>query len=96
MRNHEPKKLTKRDSKSAFAQIQLHVIRTNGIEGFLEVIQIVIPPNAFYQHVVNVDLNVSPNLMCEHLVHQPLIRGPCVFEFEWHNFVAEETLAGDE
>ena len=52
--------------------------------------------NSFYQHVVHVDLNVSSNLMCEHLVHHPLIRGSCVLESERHYFVAKETLAGDE
>ena len=67
-----------------------------GIESFLEVIQMVILPNAFYQHVIHVDLNVSLDLMREHLVHQPLIRGPCVLEFEQHYFVAEETLVGDK
>ena len=41
-------------------------------------------------------MNIPLNLMCEHLVHQPLIRGAWVLEFEWHYFVAEETLADDE
>ena len=51
---------------------------------------------AFYQYIVYVDLNISPNLMCKHLVHQPLIYGADVLESEWHYFVAEEPLAGDE
>ena len=48
--------------------------------------------NAFYQHVIYVDLNVPPNLMCEHLVHQLLIRGTCVLEFERHYFVEGWTM----
>ena len=51
---------------------------------------------AFYQYIVYVDLNVPPNLMCKHLVHQPLIRGAHVLESEWHYFVADKTLASDE
>ena len=47
---------------------------------------------AFYEHVVHVDLNVPPNLMCDHLVHQPLIHGTRILEFEWSYFVVEETL----
>ena len=47
---------------------------------------------SFYEHVVHVDLNVPPNLMCDHLVHQPLIRGTRILEFEWNYFVVEETL----
>ena len=50
--------------------------------------------SAFYQHVINIDLNISPNLLYEHLVHEPLICRACVFEAEWHYFVAEEALAG--
>ena len=67
-----------------------------GIESLLEVIQMVILPNAFYQHIIYVDLNIPLNLMCKHLVHQPLICGVCVLESEWHHFVAKKTLAGDE
>ena len=56
----------------------------------------VILPNAFYQHVVHIDLNVSPDLMREHLVHQPLIYGSRILDSKWHYFVAEETLVSDE
>ena len=56
----------------------------------------VILPNAFYQYVIYVDLNVPPNLMCEHLVHQPLIRSTRVLKSKRHYFVVEKTLASDE
>ena len=52
--------------------------------------------NAFYQYVIYVDLNVPPNLMCEHLVHQPLIRSTHVLKSKRHYFVVEKTLASDE
>ena len=42
----------------------------------------VIPPSAFYQHVIDVDLNIPLNLVCEHLVHEPLICRTCVLEAE--------------
>ena len=51
---------------------------------------------AFYQHIIYVDLNVPPNLMCEHLVHQPLIRNTRILESKLHHFVTEKPLAGDE
>ena len=51
---------------------------------------------ALYQHVVNVDLDISPNLLCKHLVHEPLICRACVFEAEWHYFIAKEALASYE
>ena len=56
----------------------------------------VILSNTFYQHVVYINLNVPPNLMCKHLIHQPLICGPRILESKRHYFVAEKTLAGDE
>ena len=51
---------------------------------------------AFYQHVVHVNLHIPPNLICEHFVHQLLIRGSRVLESERHYFVTKETLAGDK
>ena len=56
----------------------------------------VILRSAFYQHFVDVDLDIPPDLVCEHLVHEPLIRRACVLKAEWHHFVAEEALASNE
>ena len=53
-------------------------------------------PSALYQHVVNIDPDISPNLLCEYLVHEPLICCTRVFEAKWHHFIAEEALAGCE
>ena len=72
------------------------VVRSKGIKVFLEVVQMVIFLLAFYQNVCHVDLNIPPNLMCKHLVHQSLIRGTHVLDSEWHYFVAKKTLASDE
>ena len=52
--------------------------------------------STFYQHDVNVDLDVSSNLMCEHLVHEPLICHAHIPEAERHHFVVEEAFAGDK
>ena len=56
----------------------------------------IVLPSTFYQYVVSIDLNISSYPMCKHLVHKPLIRCTRVFKVEWHHFVAEEALAGDE
>ena len=56
----------------------------------------VVLPTAFYQHVVNVDLNILPDLVHEHLVHEPLICRARIFEAKWHYFIAEEALASNE
>ena len=51
---------------------------------------------AFYQHVVDVDLNIPSNLVREHLIHEPLIHLAYILEAEWHHFVIEEALAGNK
>ena len=56
----------------------------------------IILPSAFYQHVVDVDLDISSNLMCEHLVHEPLICRARILKAERHHFVAEKALAGNK
>ena len=42
----------------------------------------VILPSSFYQHVVNVDLDIPPDLVCKHLVHESLIHRACVLKAE--------------
>ena len=53
-------------------------------------------PLTFHQHIIHVDLDVPSNLMCKHLVHEPLVHCSCVLETEWHHFIIEETLTGDK
>ena len=52
--------------------------------------------SAFYQHVVNLNLDIPSDLMCKHLVYEPLKHCACVFKAEWHHFEAKEALAGDK
>ena len=56
----------------------------------------VLLPSTLHQHVVNVDLNIPPNLVREHFVHEPLICHACILEAKRHHFVTEEALAGNE
>ena len=53
-------------------------------------------PLAFYQHVVYIDLDIPPNLLREHFVHESLVRCACVLQAEGHHLVTEEALAGYE
>ena len=82
--------------KHTLAWVQFHVIRLEGVKGLLKIVQVVILPYTLYQHVIHVNFHIPPNMMCEHFVHQPLIRSTCVLEPEWHHFVTEKALAGDE
>ena len=67
-----------------------------GVECFLNVLQMVLFPSALYQLVIDVDLNIPPNLVCKHFVHEPLIRRAYVLEAERHHFVTEDALVGNE
>ena len=51
---------------------------------------------AFDEHIINLDLHVSPNLFTKYLIYQPLVCGPCIFQSERYNLVAIKSLAGDE
>ena len=50
----------------------------------------------FNHHVIQINFQVSPELTCEHCVHQMLMSCSDVFKSEWHNFVAEVYGFGDK
>ena len=50
----------------------------------------------FYQHVIYVHLHSYAYLLLEHPIHQPLIRGSCVFEPERHHTITVGSLRCDE
>lgn len=91
-----PQKLSCCQPEHILVWIQFHVIRSKGVKGLLEVTQVVTLPCAFYQHVIHINLHIPPNLMCEHFIHQSLVCGSHVLKSERHQFVAEESLAGDK
>ena len=49
-----------------------------------------------HQHVVNLDLQRSPDLELEHFVHQSLMGCPCVLQPEGHDPVAIGPLQSDK
>lgn len=63
---------------------------------FLGEIQMVLLSLALHKHVVNVDLDVSFNLMGKHLIHETLIRRANILKAEQHYFVEKKVLADDE
>ena len=44
------------------------------------------------QHVIHIDLHVSPNLPSEYSIYQPLVRCSSIFQSKWHHFVAIQAL----
>jgi phage shock protein PspC (stress-responsive transcriptional regulator) len=65
-------------------------------ESLFQIVKVIYFVLHFYQHVINVYFYISLDLIVKHLVHQPLIGCPCIFQPEGHDFIAEESSAGDE
>ena len=63
---------------------------------FLKVVQVVIVLLAFHYHVIHVYFNISSNLLSKHLIHESLIRRPCVLQSKQHDLIAKEALAYDK
>ncbi len=48
------------------------------------------------EHVVDVDLHCVTEVVCEHLVDQPLVGCTSVLQAEGHDLVTEDPSFGDE
>ena len=56
----------------------------------------IFPFQTLYQHIIYIDFQIPSNLWTKHMVNQPLISWPRVFQTEGHYLVAKQTLAGNE
>jgi disulfide bond formation protein DsbB len=65
-------------------------------ESLFQIVKVIYFVLHFYQHVINVYFYISPDLVVEHLVHQPLVSCPYVLQSEWHDFITKKPFAGDE
>jgi hypothetical protein len=46
--------------------------------------------------VINIHLKVTPYLVIEAKLHTPLVCSPCIFQSEWHFYIAKTTKKCDE
>ena len=53
-------------------------------------------PSAFHQHVIHVNLDISPNLLREHFVYEPLVCRARILQAKGHYFIVEEDLTSYE
>ena len=60
------------------ARLSFMLYFLEGGEGLLQVRYVVFRFQGFNWHVVDIDLHGSPDLVCEHHVHQPMIGLPRV------------------
>jgi len=50
----------------------------------------------FDHHVIDVDLNISSDMLFKDMVHQPLISGAYIFKAKGHYLVAKVDICNDE
>ena len=74
--------------------MELHIVRTKGVECFPKIFQVIFFSLAFHQYVVLIDLDISPNLLCEHLVHEGYV-APAFLRLNGITLY-EEALASDK
>lgn len=67
-----------------------------GLKCLLKVIKKVIFPSTLYHYVIYEHFNISPNLLDEHFVHEPLICCSRIFQPKRHNLVGKNPLAYDK
>ena len=79
MCDHKAQELASVDPKSTFFQVEAHVVFVELFEDLFQVFHLLGYALRFDNHVTNVDLNVSSNLLLENPVHQSLICSACIF-----------------
>ena len=94
LRHHESKEFSCHHPKSALSRMELHIVRTKGVECFPKIFQVIFFSLAFHQYVVLIDLDISPNLLCEHLVHEGYV-APAFLRLNGITLY-EEALASDK
>ena len=66
------------------------------VKSFLQIVQVLSLVQTLYQHVIYIEFYIPSNLWMKHMVNQPLVCCPCVFQTEGHHFVTKQALTGDE
>ena len=64
-----PRNFPEETSKAHLDGVQLHVVLSEGIERLSKIVQVVLLVSAFDKHIVDVHLDIPPNLFFEHLVY---------------------------
>ena len=94
MGHEEAQKLARRDTKHALLRVDPQVHLTKAREGFFQVLYQSLGLLRLHHDVVDVGLNVLPELRAQGDVHQPLKGRPCIAQPEWHACVAVHPTRG--
>ena len=77
------------DLESAFFLVEAHAIFAYFSEYLFLVYRVLGYAMGFSDHVIDVDLKISFNLLFEDLIHQSLVCSACILQAKRHDHVAE-------
>lgn len=92
--NQKSEELANGYTKCIFTWIQLHLMSSEGTKGFILVLYMVRFLEIFYEHIVNINLYISLNLIIEDFIEQSLLSCSSIFYIERHHFVIIDTFLG--
>ena len=96
MRDHEAQELALVDPESTFFWVEAHVIFVELSEDLFQVCLVLGYALRLDGHVINIDLDVSSDLLLENSVHQSLVCSACIFKAKGYDLVAEVDTFSDE
>jgi hypothetical protein len=91
-----PQQHASRHSENALVGVQLHPVGSQAIECHAQVVNQVVCLPDFYDYVVYVSLNGSPDVISENMLHTSLVCSARVSETKRHRYVAVHPEWRDE
>ena len=96
MRDHKAQELPYVNPKSTFFWVKAHVLFAELSKDLFQVCHVLGYALRLENHVIDIDLNVSSDLMLENLVHQSLVCSAYIFKAKGHDPVAKVGIFSDE
>lgn len=96
MENHESQELSGRYTKGLFGWVKPHAIVTQGLENLLEMCHMAFYLLDLYQDVINIDFNVSINLVFKDLIAKTLVYGSRILQAKVHHLITVKPLVNDK
>jgi hypothetical protein len=91
-----PSSMPRGTPKDAFLGVQLHPIGSQAIKCHVQVVIQVVRLPGFYDYIVYVSLDGSPDVVSENMLHTSLVCSARVSETKRHHYVAVHPEGHDE
>jgi len=89
MCDHKAQELASADPESAFFQVKAHVVFGHFSKYLFQVSHVLGYTMGFDDHVIDVDLDISSDLLFEDPEHQSMVYSACIFQAQGHDPIAE-------